>query len=72
MANVFGRSGVADDGGLGLGDLLRQQISTETDQERKKRLQQQQEQRLGGTVPAAGPLGLSAGLAGMLAGMMRR
>lgn len=58
--NYFGNTGVADGG---LGSLLRDQVSTESDDERRRRLQQLQErQRLGGGV------GLNEMLAGVTSG----
>jgi len=47
---------------LGLGDALMSQVRDETDDERKKRLQQRKVQALAG--PAAQMLGLTGGLGG--------
>lgn len=50
---------------LGMGDQLNQQVQDETDEERKKRLQQMQQQSLLGP---AGSLAVSSIFGGMRAG----
>jgi hypothetical protein len=64
MESVFGRSGVADSGGLG--ELLRQQLGDESEEARRKRmLEQQQGRLLGPAAQSRGGLGLSGLLNGM-------
>lgn len=47
--------------GLGLGDMLGQQAKAETDDQRKKRLLEEQQRRMLGTMPGASSLGLGVG-----------
>jgi hypothetical protein len=68
MANYFGMTGVSD---CGLGDMLRQQLGGETDEQRKRRLLEEQQRRLGLGSPAT-RLGASGGLSAMLGGMTGR
>lgn len=50
-------------GDLGLGDLLQEQVGTETNEQRKKRMLQMQQQQAGGSLSSFSLLG-AGGLSG--------
>lgn len=59
---LAGLPSASDD--LGLGDQLQQQVAGETDEQRKKRMAQlQQQQMLGGSLAVTSLLGPRAGMA---------
>jgi hypothetical protein len=54
--------------GSGLGDLLSQQVAGETDEERKRRLAQQQAQQRSGLSPLSSALGITKATTGIFGG----